>query len=200
MLTRAGGTLLLLLAASGGARAQPAAAPSPGTAPATVPATVPDTAAASPTEPASIPALVEAALGGLGLSPRCAPRPDGAVDCRYRGRSSMTARDFQAHAVIRSASATVELYVADFLRAPADAPGTTALLNRLMELNGELLGAHFTWLAQTGEVRLVAVMHTDSNFDRRTFRSLVRTLDRIAPRYHRELLHLLQGDAAPTRR
>ena len=56
-----------------------------------------------------------------------------------------------------------------------------------MELNWELLVGKFEWNPRTGEVRLSAVLNTDSNFDRRAFRSIVHALDSIAVRYYREL-------------
>jgi hypothetical protein len=43
------------------------------------------------------------------------------------------------------------------------------------------------WSARTGEVRLSAVLNTDSNFDRRALRSIVLALDELAGRYRGEL-------------
>ena len=59
-----------------------------------------------------------------------------------------------------------------------------------MELNWELLIGKFEWNPRTGEVRLGATFNTDSNFDRRAFRSIVRALDTIAARYAAELRDL----------
>ena len=56
-----------------------------------------------------------------------------------------------------------------------------------MELNWELLVGKFEWNPRDGEVRLSAVLNTDSNFDRRALRSIVHSLDTIAARYEREL-------------
>ena len=39
----------------------------------------------------------------------------------------------------------------------------------------------------TGEVRLSAVLNTDSNFDRRAFRGVIRSLIRLADRYAPEV-------------
>jgi len=68
---------------------------------------------------------------------------------------------------------------------------TPALLRRLMELNFQLLGPKFEWDPATGEVRLSAVLHTDSNLDRRALRSMVHTLLSVADRYQPELTRLL---------
>jgi hypothetical protein len=69
-------------------------------------------------------------------------------------------------------------------------PRLPVVLRRAMELNWELLAAKLEWSATSGELRLSAVLHTDSNFDRRAFRSLVRALDRLCLRYSAEFVRL----------
>jgi hypothetical protein len=170
-MTRLAVALTLLLAAQA-ARAQPAPAP-------------------------RYAELMEAELRALGLSPRCHTEAPTRQRCTYAARSASDERGLRAHAVYSDESDTVHLYVERYLSAPADAPGTPALLARLMELNWELTVGRFQWSAASGEVRLSAVLHTDSNFDRRAFRSLVRTLDRVAARYRAELQRLAGGVEAP---
>jgi hypothetical protein len=46
------------------------------------------------------------------------------------------------------------------------------------------------WNEADGEVRLSMVMNTDSNFDRRAFRSIVRQVGPLADRYLDELTRL----------
>ena len=56
-----------------------------------------------------------------------------------------------------------------------------------MELNWQMLLGKFEWDPTDGEVRLAMILNTDSNFDRRAFRSAVRDIVQVADRYHAEL-------------
>ena len=67
-------------------------------------------------------------------------------------------------------------------------------VRRLMELNWSLLVAKLEWNAADGEVRLSMIQNTDSNFDRRAFRGLVRRIESLADRYARELERLSAED------
>lgn len=72
-----------------------------------------------------------------------------------------------------------------------------------MEINWEMLVGRFEWSAQTGELRLSATLNTDSNFDRRAFRGVVRALLRLAERYAEEVARVSgspvgESLAAPT--
>ncbi|MGD8858469.1 MAG: hypothetical protein PVI30_00555 [Myxococcales bacterium] len=149
-------------------------------------------------QPAALPRyaeIMEAELRALGLSPRCRTEAPTRHHCTYAARSSLSERGLRAHAVYDDETDTVHVYVERYLKAPADAPGTPAVLARLMELNWELLVGKFQWSPTTGEVRLSAVLATDTNFDRRAFRSLLRTLDIIAARHRAELQRLAGGKA-----
>ena len=114
-------------------------------------------------------------------------KPSTRQHCTWSGRSAATRSDLIVHAVYSDDSDTVYVYVEHYLMLPPEAPQTTATLRRLMELNWELLVGKFEWNPRTGEVRLSAVLNTDSNFDRRAFRSIVHALDSVAARYYREL-------------
>jgi hypothetical protein len=140
---------------------------------------------------------IERELTAMGLAPECVSSSATRFACDYRARSSETERDLPARAAYSDESDTVYFYVEQFLLAPATAPATGALLRRLMELNWTLLVGKFEWNPESGEVRLGAVLHTDSNFDRRAFRSIVLALDTTAARYRAEL-HALQ-DSTPVR-
>src|SRR5690606_18776640 len=93
---------------------------------------------------------------------------------------------------------TIYLYVDRYLMAPADEQTTPALLRRLMELNWTLLLGKFEWDPTDGEVRLAMILNTDSNFDRRAFRSAVRGIGQLADRYFNELDRIARGLGAPT--
>jgi hypothetical protein len=126
-------------------------------------------------------------LAAMGIHAQCAAEADTRQHCTWSGRSAATRSDLVMHAVYNDDSDTVYVYVERYLLLAPEARQTTAALRRLMELNWELLVGKFEWNPRTGEVRLSAVLNTDSNFDRRAFRSIVHALDSAAVRYYREL-------------
>jgi hypothetical protein len=136
---------------------------------------------------------IEDELASMQLPASCVVLSPTRSRCSYKARSSATERGFDAHAVYDDATDTVYFYVERYLVAPAHEPKTKVLLNRLMELNWALLGAKLEWNPRDGEVRLTATLHTDSNFDRRAFRSIVLSLDILAARYHAELRELISS-------
>jgi hypothetical protein len=85
---------------------------------------------------------------------------------------------------------TIYLYVPGFLTAPSDGEHTDALLRRLMELNWTMLFGKFEWDPTDGEIRLSTVVHTDSNFDRRSFRAVVGQLGDLVDRHYADLERL----------
>jgi len=133
--------------------------------------------------------IIRTELEALKLSPTC-EQTGRTFECKYLGRSSMTQRRFDVRATYRPQPRTVDVQIRNFLIAPASSPATAPLLKRLMALNWKLLAARFSWNPDTGEVRLGTTLHTDSNFDRRAFRSLVRAIDELGPHYHPELTTL----------
>lgn len=113
--------------------------------------------------------------------------------CTFTARGISTGREFTVHAVYSDRTDTIYLYVQRYLVVPADGPTTGAVLRRLMELNWSLLLGKLEWDSTDGEVRLAMVLNTDSNFDRRAFRSAVRGIGQLADRYWGELDRLLRG-------
>jgi hypothetical protein len=144
------------------------------------------TRAQTPAAPRYAQAITEE-LAAIGVHAQCVTEASGREHCTWAGRSAPTRNDLVVHAVYSDDSDTLYVYVERYLTLAPEAPGTAAALRRLMELNWELLVGKFEWNSRTGEVRLGAVLNTDSNFDRRAFRSIVHALDSIAVRYYREL-------------
>lgn len=112
------------------------------------------------------------------------------ASCTLTQRGPTTRRELPIRIQYSDRTDTVYLYVERFLLAPQDAPTTDALMRRLMELNWQMLLGKFEWDPTDGEVRLAMVLNTDSNFDRRAFRSAVRGLVQLADRYGPELRSL----------
>lgn len=113
--------------------------------------------------------------------------------CELTQRGPSSRREFRIRATYSDRTDTVYVYVERFLVAPSDAPTTDAVMRRLMELNWQMLLGKLEWDPSDGEVRLAMVLNTDSNFDRRAFRSAIRGLTQIADRYWSELDRIQRG-------
>jgi hypothetical protein len=130
---------------------------------------------------------VEQELQTMGIAAHCEDRGEQRRDCGYTYTAPVGGRSFAVHVVYSDQSDTLYFYVAAYLTLPAEDRHLQPVLRRLMELNWELLLGKFEWNPRTGEVRLSAVQSTDSNFDRRAFRSTIHSLEALATRYDVEL-------------
>jgi len=146
-------------------------------------------AQAPPTAPSTAPPryllAMERELRALELDPLCSA--ESAAHGRCEARVGAASAELALQLVYSDETDTIYVYVPALLVALPDAPSTPALLRRLAELNWELLLGKLEWNAASGEVRLSTVLNTDSNFDRRAFRSVVRNLARLAERLGPEL-------------
>ncbi len=127
---------------------------------------------------------------------RCEAADPQRARCQFAARGITTGREFAVRVVYSDRTDTIYMYVERYLEAPADGQTTDALLRRLMELNWTLLLGKFEWSSTDGEVRLAMILNTDSNFDRRAFRSAVRGIGQLADRYFNELDRLVRGQPA----
>jgi hypothetical protein len=130
---------------------------------------------------------IEQELSAMGIDARCDLRDDRRQHCSYSRASTGPGRKLDVETVYSDESDTVYVYVARYLVLAPDAAATQTVLRRLMELNWELLLGKFEWNPRTGEVRLSAMLNTDSNFDRRAFRSLIHGIEALATRHEAEL-------------
>lgn len=139
-------------------------------------------------------AAMERELEAMRLrSTRCEATDTQRARCSFTARGITTGREFPVHLVYSDRTDTIYIYVESYLTVPADGDTTPAVLRRLMELNWMVLLGKFEWDASDGEVRLAMVLNTDSNFDRRAFRSAVRGIGQLADRYYGELDRLARG-------
>lgn len=134
---------------------------------------------------------IENELANMGLVAHCASVSSTRHRCSYPSRLSTLPNTPSFQLLYSDETDTVYFYVERFLVLPPEGPKTDAVLRRLMELNAELLIGKFEWNPRTGEVRLSAILNTDSNFDRRAFRSIVRTLDTLSGQFLGPLRALL---------
>jgi hypothetical protein len=155
--------------------------------------------AAAPTNAGAQPRYLtqmQAELQAMGLSPQCTSTNANAGSCTTRASAPAAAngqastRRFVLSLQYDDNSDTIYAYVDHYASLRGDAPNAAQAFRRLLEMNWEMLIGRFEWSAASGEIRLSAVMNTDSNFDRRAFRGVVRSLLRLADRYADEVSRL----------
>ncbi len=133
-------------------------------------------------------------LDALDIPHTCEPETASRARCVFTFEGQASQRTFSVHLVYSDDTDTIYVYVARYALALPDAESTPAALRRMMEINWELLGGKLEWDGMSGEVRLAIILNTDSNFDRRAFRSVVRTIGPLADRYAGELGRLTAGE------
>jgi hypothetical protein len=133
-------------------------------------------------------------LSRLGVTAAC--EPDKGV-CAFR--KELAGIGAEVEATVSCSDETSTVYVAiPRLLVPADREGPKlALARRLLDLNARLVTAKLEWDALSGAIRLTTVLSTDTNFDRKAFRSQVRALFAAAERLLPELEALAAGDGEP---
>jgi hypothetical protein len=151
--------------------------------------------AGAQSEPRYLP-QVRAELQAMGYTAQCAPVSAAVGTCRVEhvgaasGAGAAAGRRFELVVEYSDVTDTVYAYLTRYATLRVDQPNATTAFRRVAEMNWEMLVGKFEWSAPTGELRLGAVMQTDSNFDRRAFRGVVRSLLRLGDRYADEVSRL----------
>lgn len=130
----------------------------------------------SATEPHYL-AAVRAELERLDVDASCEVLDALHARCSWRVQNSERTRELTLRALVDESTHTLYLY-APIANAHPDDAETASVLRRLAELNWRYLASKAEWNSATGEVRISAIQHLDTNFDRRAFRVLVRLLAR----------------------
>ena len=133
---------------------------------------------------------IVAELEALSIHHTCEALGATRVRCSFRQRAPSVDRELSVGLIYSDDTDTIYVYVEDLLSAPAEVETTASVIRRLMELNWRMLVGKFEWNEADGEVRLSMVLNTDSNFDRRAFRSIIRQLVPLADRYIADLRRL----------
>ena len=153
---------------------------------------------------------MRAELQAMGLTAQCASVSAQVGACRVVASAqatpgapaAMNARRYALVLEYSDQTDTVYAYLDHYATLRADATNANAVFRRMSEMNWEMLVGKFEWSSRSGEVRLGAVLNTDSNFDRRAFRGVVRAVLRLGDRYAEEISHLTGAPvgetAAPT--
>ncbi|MBX3248830.1 MAG: YbjN domain-containing protein [Myxococcales bacterium] len=150
-------------------------------------------ATAQAPEPRYLAAMREE-LDAMGLAPLCEPESAIRARCELRHVSPDARHELRAFTLYSDESDTVYVWVPRLVVAPPEDPATPAVLRRIAELNWSMLTTKLEWNPSDGEVRLSAVLHTDSSFDRRAFRNLVRVVLSLAGRHGPQLEALLSRE------
>lgn len=149
---------------------------------------------------------LRAELQAMGIVAQCAPASPQAGVCRGVAQSvaapgaPAVGRRYTLVLEYSDQTDTIYVFLERYGTLRADAAGAPAAFRRVAEINWEMLTGKLEWSSRTGELRLGAVMHTDSNFDRRAFRGVVRSVIRLGDRYAAEVAQVTGapvGDAAP---
>ena len=140
--------------------------------------------------PRYLPAMREV-LEQMQLAPMCETLSAARARCSVRHVDDEAQREIVLTLVYSDVTDTLYLFIPRLVQSTPEGTATPALLRRLMELNFQLLGPKFEWDPATGEVRLSAVLHTDSNLDRRALRSMVHTLLSVVAASLKEKTRLL---------
>ncbi|MDP3279359.1 MAG: hypothetical protein Q8Q09_29480 [Deltaproteobacteria bacterium] len=151
-------------------------------------------------------AQIQAELQAMNLAPQCTSTTPAIATCTVRaqppgpdGRTpNPTARRFVITVLYSDDSDTVYAYIERYAMLRADAANAGQVTRRLLEINWETLVAKLELAPLTGEIRMSTTLSTDSNFDRRAFRSAIRSLVRVADRYAGELSQLTQSPIGET--
>ncbi|MFT5355700.1 MAG: hypothetical protein ACI9KE_002919 [Polyangiales bacterium] len=122
-------------------------------------------------------AAVRAELERLDVNASCEVLDPLRARCSWRVQNSERTRELTLRALVDESTQTLYLYAPIATAHPDDAE-TTLVLRRIAELNWRYLASKAEWNSATGEVRISAIQHLDTNFDRRAFRVLVRLLAR----------------------
>jgi len=154
------------------------------------------TTASAQDAPRYLPAIQEELERG-GADAACETLAPTLARCRFEHVTSDARRRLRVTVVYSDESDTVYLYVGDVARALPELPSTTAVLRRIAELNWRSLATKLQWDPTTGEVRMSALLHTDSNLDRRALRTLLRLLVAEAERRGPELQRLALREPDP---
>ncbi len=130
---------------------------------------------------------VRAELSALRLNPHCEVRPGQSAICEFRFLEASGEAEQIGYVAISDEAHSVYVYLPNLATAETDDPATPQVLQSLMSLNWRLVGSKLEWNEASGEVRISALVHTHTNFDRRAFRVLVRHLLGESRRVSREI-------------
>jgi hypothetical protein len=127
---------------------------------------------------------VKQELARLETPPRC---NDTTMSCSWETRFGADGPAVEVVVRYSPATDTVYAFIDKFIPFPDGQKPTPELALKLLELNAEMVTAKFEWNTGANAVQLSTVISTDSNFDRRAFRSQLTGLLKVAEKLFAEL-------------
>ncbi len=116
-------------------------------------------------------------LARLDLDARC---DDGTSSCVFKDSLSKDGPKLDLVLKYSRRTDAIYIYFNSFLILKKETGPSLELAHRLLELNREMVTAKFEWDRSSNTVRLSVVVNTDSNFDRKAFRSQIMGIRAIA--------------------
>jgi len=150
--------------------------------------------AAAPAKPPRYLDAVRQELARLGIAATCEPAKGACAFSRALGGLGV---EVAATAECSDVSNTVYVAVPRLVEVAGDGP-SLPLARRLLELNRRLATAKLEWDPLGRAIRLSTVLSTDSNFDRKAFRSQVLALFAAAERILPDLEALAAQEGGAT--
>ncbi|HUT78153.1 MAG TPA: hypothetical protein VM285_10725 [Polyangia bacterium] len=141
---------------------------------------------AEPEAPAGYLTAIGEELARLDLHAVC---DDVTGTCSFT-RSRSDGVEFQVGVRHGQNTHTVYIFIERYLELSDPDGPSLALARRLLDLNRQLVTGKFEWEQESNSIRLTAVLSSDSNFDRKAFRSVVLGLWVVAERLWPELTAL----------
>lgn len=139
---------------------------------------------------------VENELRAVGFAPACEVLTPPRARCEFDRVDPRNGARMAFVAVIDDTTHTVYLY-SRLGHLSAEDERAPMIFARLLDFGWQSLALKFEWSSASGEIRVSSLIHTDSNFDRRAFRVLLRLLRQEAPRIRRVLAAAL-GPSDPS--
>jgi len=138
-------------------------------------------------EPKNQPRYLDAVRQELARLDADAACEAGAGVCSFRRRLSGIGVDVDATVTCSDATDTVYVAIPRLLALAGTEGPPLALSRRLLALNRRLVTSKLEWDPLSGSIRLTTVLATDTNFDRKAFRSQLLALFAAAERLLPEL-------------
>ena len=128
-------------------------------------------------------------LARLGLQASC---NSSNATCIFTDEGLEGSRALDVTVRYGSATQTVYIFIDRFLVLEDPAGPSLQLSRRLLELNRSMVTSKLEWDRTTNAIRISVVLNTDSNFDRKAFRSQIKGLLANARKLLPSLTVLLQ--------
>ena len=107
---------------------------------------------------------------------------DALGTCRFNNTIEPEGPTFEILIRYSQKTDTIYICIENYLHFADGKEPSVELARKLLELNREMVTAKFEWDRASGYIRLSTTVNTDSNFDRRAFRSQIKGIIAAAKR------------------